>query len=162
MKVKQKEAITTIQTLIMDGQMKGEFDAISNWGIQNSTDPVVELITSKLNAKQCPKGITTGDYNHDWGNRGLEDSWNNHSARWVLPTGAQITLNGVNSGRIIVFIDGTPGGPSDVNKVGGDQIEIQCNPKSNGTVTTYNGVEIRAGSCVPFRSPHVSTYRALY
>ena len=53
--------------------MNGDFDTLSSWGFENTSDPVVQFITQRLNAKHCPKGVVTGGCKHDWYNQGLRN-----------------------------------------------------------------------------------------
>jgi type II secretory pathway pseudopilin PulG len=163
-KTNQKDAIQAIQQMIYQGHMNGDFSSISNWGFQNSTDPIVAYVTSKLNAKQCPKGTTTGGCNHNWVNSGASDLRNDHSGRWVLPSGTQVWFHlpsEVNSTYIGFLIDAQTDGTSTHSAVGADQVSVKCNISDVDT-TYFAGTTARPGQCVPWNVLHKITYDALY
>jgi len=165
-KANQKEAIQAVQQMLYQGYMNGDFASITDWSFDSPNDPSIQYVTSKLNAKNCPMGITTGGCTHNWNNYGYGNGANNHSGRWVLPTGTLIWLhnNGSvvnNSTRMNFLIDGDPNGTSKLDQAGADQLQVICNISDVNRSYPPDVTVVQPGQCVPF-SNHRITYEALY
>ena len=166
-KALQKETVQVIASIIQDGMMNGDFTAITNWSIANTTDPIVQYFTRKLNAsKQCPDGTLAAPCDHNWDNANHQYETND-SARWVLPNGVKIWFGiGIlspTSTAIPVLIDSKPEG---TNILGGrgntnpDQLAITCNILD--TTQTIRGVMLKPRQCGPFESGnHAAQFNAL-
>ena len=89
-KALQKETIQIISSVIQDGVLNGDFSAITNWDVLSPSSPLIQLLTNKLNARPCPRGENIAPCNFNWVNG--YPTYDNHSARWVLPNGVQIGL----------------------------------------------------------------------
>jgi len=162
LKTSQREAINAVQNMFYEGYLNGEFIGLSTYSVQTSIDPLVALISSKLNARQCPKGQQAPPCDHNWMNNGVGISLTNHSARWVLPTGVHVWLGAAsNSSRLDVIIDAVPGNTSNEWAAGADSIRLQCNLSEVPLIIT--GVPpIRPGQCGAYHDGHQTTIRALY
>jgi len=163
LKTRQREAINAVQNMVYEGYMNGEFASLSNYSHVNSSDPLVALISSKLNARQCPKGQQAAPCDHNHMNEGESHTGTDHSARWVLPTGVHVWLWGNNStSSFMTFtIDAVPGNTSTRNTAGADTMWLLCNISEVPLIIT--GVPpIRPGQCGAWNSGHQTTISALY
>ncbi|MFM7390127.1 MAG: type II secretion system protein [Vampirovibrionales bacterium] len=163
MKAKQKETIQILQDVVYQGFMNGDFQNISSWGFQNTTDPSVQYFTSKLaGSTHCPKGITTPPCTHNRANSGLSHSHNNHSGRWVLPNGVGVWIWDFSSSRIGWFIDGNMSNTTSTFHVAGaDQLAIFCNFNSTNQTWVTN-VPAKLGQCTASSNLTQLTFSALY
>jgi hypothetical protein len=152
-KAVQKETIQIISSVIQDGVLTGDLSAITNLNTANPTDPLVQFFTNKLNAKQCVRGDNTAPCNFNWCNE--FPRYDNHSARWVLPNGVQVSIpSGYASDVALMFaIDTKPenNGRSISFTVGGDQFYLMCNRQENTTLTGWSWatsiVPLKGGFC---------------
>ncbi len=168
-KALQKEAVQLIASIIQNGMMNGDFASISSWSVANTTDPIVQYFTQKLNASvQCPQGQFTFPCDHNWDNANNQYEASD-SARWVLPNGVKIWLGtgGVfnpNASAIYVLIDSKPEGaniPGGRNLSNPDQLSITCNILD--TPQTLRGVTLKSGQCGPWESTsHAAQFYALF
>ena len=83
----QKETIKEIAGIIQAGVLNGDFVSLDNTVITNSTAPIIQYFTGKFNGQNCPKGTTVFPCDFSFEN---VTSYENHSARWVLPNGVKI------------------------------------------------------------------------
>jgi type II secretory pathway pseudopilin PulG len=106
-KTSAKEAIQTMSQIVQEGILNGDFSNITNWSLDNPTDPIVAYFTKRLGSvsKQCLKDDLAYPCNLTFGGYALS-SYDNHSARWILSNGTAIQFCGlyVNSGYILVSI----------------------------------------------------------
>jgi prepilin-type N-terminal cleavage/methylation domain-containing protein len=153
-KALQKETIQVISQIMQEGVMNGDFTAITNWNIVNTTDPLVQYFTNKFNAKQCPRGTTTPPCDHNSLNAGVANVNNDHSGRWVLNNGVKISLfyhwtpqnNGTEITVLGFMIDTKPEGTNVPAVVGGDQLMIGCN-YSDTPLTWYACPGLKSAQC---------------
>jgi hypothetical protein len=150
-KALQKESVQILSEIINTGVLNGDFSNISNWDLLNSSSPIVQYFTQKLNARQCPRGTTNFPCDHSWANgNSFRDD---HSGRWVLTNGVKIWLVGfdfVNSTNIGFIIDSKPEGISKNYAIGADQLVIVCN--ISDTTQTF-AISQKSGQCGPFNYP---------
>ncbi|MFM7389310.1 MAG: type II secretion system protein [Vampirovibrionales bacterium] len=168
LKAKQKETIQVIQTIIYQGFMNGDFQNISSWGAQNTTDPLVQYFSGKLaGATHCPKGTTTPPCNNfNWANMGLSYAVNDHSGRWILPNGVGVWFDTVwgppSPSGIAWLIDGNMSNTtSTFFTAGADQVAIGCNI-SNTNQTWIASLPTKPGQCTAQNSNFITTFNALY
>lgn len=128
--MKKKEAIQILSAIVNGGVLNGDFASMSTASVTNSTDPLVQYFTSKLNVLQCPMGKTTYPCNHNAQNYGVTNPENNHSARWVLPNNTKISFNGwggVSLSRIRMTVDTKEKGTPTQGAIDADQLSIVSN-----------------------------------
>ena len=147
--LKKKEAVQLISEIVHAGVLNGDFASMGgNVSITNSTDPLVQYFTSKLNALQCPLNNTTYPCNHDWANLGVNGVGTRGSARWVLPNGTKIHIQGhVSNNTCLGFaIDTKAQGTRTHQSVDADQLPILCNI-SDSSWLNAGGIPIKSGTC---------------
>jgi hypothetical protein len=157
-----KEAFQVLSEVVNAGYLNGDFANITDWDAGLSTSPIVQLLTSKLNAIPCPAGSASSGIpqvcKHTIGtNNGPIDHVNIVSARYILPSGVQFwiyTPDSFSSSADHLTFEVESKQSADPNPtwvVGGNNILIVCN-LSEQRVFNWNSSShnIASGHCGPW------------
>jgi hypothetical protein len=149
--------------------LNGDFQNITDWDGDNPNSEIVRYFTLKLNAKHCPKGVTTDPCNHNLFNYGVTNIHNNHSLRWVLPNGVQIFIPSAyyaSKNHFDFVIDTKSSGVSRYARADGEQMIIGCNPAETTSLGMSGGFKysgIKPGMCSAMpNSDWQNQWNALY
>ena len=149
-----KESIQAISQITQEGYLDGTFAGISNWSILNTTDPIVQYFTSKLGGvvKQCARGTVDIPCNIRVGTEATSHVGVNHSGRWVMSNGTNITMIGggyINASYLLFVLNSKP----NLNDGVGKQMSVVCNiSDSLYSPVTGNG-SLKPAQCGPWWLP---------
>jgi type II secretory pathway pseudopilin PulG len=148
----EKEAFTYMTHIITEGYHRGDFDAMTDFTVDETTDPIVQYFMTRLNFTQhCPKGTVTGlcgTITH--GATSTTHVWNDHSARWVISQDMTIGLvGGHTSATYFLFtMNSKPNRPN-----GGKPTAVVCNVSNRPltiTTTAIDVIPLNPGTCGPW------------
>jgi prepilin-type N-terminal cleavage/methylation domain-containing protein len=149
-----KEDIQAISQITQEGYLDGTFESITDWSVLNTTDPIVQYFTSKLGGvvRQCPRGTVAPPCNIRSGTEATSYVDVNHSGRWVMSNGTNITMIGgghINASYLLFVLNSKP----NLNDGVGKQMAVVCNiSDSLYSPVTGNG-SLKPAQCGPWWLP---------
>ncbi len=146
-----KEDIQAISQIIQAGYLSGDFSAITDWSVLNTTDPIVQYFTSRLGGvtKQCPMGTVTPPCNIRHATFAPTHTLSNHAARWVMMNGTTLSLSGAgnaNQTYILWTINSKP----QLNDGIGKQMAIVCNVSDSSYSPVTGTRALNPAQCGPW------------
>ena len=152
-KASMKEAIQMVSSVFQAGYLNGDFANITSWDIknQNGTGSITNYFSSKFNyTKQCLTGDTTSKgCAVDFVGYPATTNANNHNARWILPTGAEVKANDTlwfsSTSTVIPFDIIAKPDKKQISFDGIDATCLVCNPRE--TILNIWGVSVKPGHC---------------
>ena len=148
-----KEDIQAISQIIQAGYLSGDFSAITDWSVLNTTDPIVQYFTSRLGGvtKQCPMGTVTPPCNIRHGSYSPSSVLTDHSGRWVISNGTTLSLVGAghaNANYILFTLNSKP----QLNDGIGKQMAIVCNVSDSSYSPVTGTRSLKPAQCGPWWS----------
>ena len=145
-----REAIAIISNINRDMVMNDAYGQLNNlpvYSVQNPTDPLVAYLSSQINAtKQCIKNDVAPPCDFSAGGGAIPTSTlMNHSARWVLPSGAKIGVFDIGAGvypdKLVWALDAQP------NNGVNDAFTLECSTSATN-IATWSYPMMKPGQCL--------------
>jgi prepilin-type N-terminal cleavage/methylation domain-containing protein len=160
-KAKLKETVYLLNTITQDILLNNEWAGITDFTINQTTDPIVVLLDKKINAtKICSLTDTAKPCDMTW-----HDGWvSDLLARYVLPNGVQVWLSNAdnNASQIAWHIDVDGNVPPNTDSTAtADQMPLICNV-SAAIINNASGKPIKPGTCFVYSNTQEPNYLGLY
>jgi len=162
-----KTMIETIQKLVSNGMINGDFKGLSDFDVATSTSGLTTYLGSQMNGIPCESDNTTNPHcQMVWGTGTTAPTpVTGTSARWVLPSGVRVWIptalgvDGLLRFRIDARIDGESTNDSSSPDLP-DLLELTCN--INDTTVTFLGNSLKPGECKPSDANNQAIFEAIY